>query len=866
MRPHLATLVDDLRSNGTQRAIVTYAGNRHTSTTYAQLARSSEQFAAYLHSRGIANGERVVLWAQNSAEWIAAFFGCMLRGVIVVPLDAAGTPGFAQRVIAETRPRLIVGDSELMGSIEIDIPTLILSDLTQQLSPLSPIAAESLNRDTPLQILFTSGTTGEPKGIVHTHGNVLASLEPIEREMQKYLRYERPFHPLRFLHTLPLSHVFGQFMGLWLPPLLAAEVHFESRFQAAQLVETIHRRRISVFIAVPRMLDLLRTHLLSLYPSLAQDIPAAQHERIWRRWWRFRRIHRLFGWKFWACVCGGATLPPELEQFWSTLGFALIQGYGMTETTALITLNHPFKIGKGTIGKPLPDRQIRIADDGEISVRGEMVATSIWQKGTMKQLTDPWLATGDIVSIDDAGQLHFLGRKSEVIVTPSGLNLHPEDVEAALTRQPEISACAVIPLARRDGTQEAVAILVAPAGAEAAARAVVDANKELADYQRILNWRLWPGSDLPRTSTGKVQRRKVAEWANQEENQSVIHRNDPSAQATEPLLSLIASVAGKLPQKTDDSARLQEDFHLDSLARLQLQSEIEQCFGLALDDNAFMNIETLGQLRTAVGSRPREEPLPAPPQHASGISTPASATSLPSPLIFRPSEFSYPHWPWWPPVATMRILFVEIIVRPLVWLLARPKVSTSSKSDLPASPMLLIANHVTAFDAALILYGLPSHIRRHVSIAAAGEMLEDWRHGRHQPTWWRNLLAPMQYWLLTALFNVFPLPRLAGFRRSFSHIGEALDHGYHVLIFPEGHRSADGTLQPFRSGIGLLAHESNALVLPIALKGLGNPTRRRWFHSGLVEIRLGDPQPIPSTQTPEQVTNRLHEIMQTLLN
>ena len=299
MRSNLATFLDDFRSHGNARAIVVHRGNRQQASTWAELAALSDRFATELIRRNIPMGERVVLLGQNGLVWMGAFFGCLQRGVIAVPLDPAGAADFTRRVIADTNPRLTAGDAELLRALSPDLPKLAFEDFASAL-PHPPFAnprEPALTLDTPFQILFTSGTTAEPKGIVHTHRNVLASIDPIEREMQKYLKYERIFHPVRFLHTLPLSHVFGQFMALWIPPLLAAEVHFENRLQAQRLIETIHRERISVLCSVPRVLDLLRSHLLAIDPSLADELPGSAGEKVTKRWWHFRRIHRRFGYK-----------------------------------------------------------------------------------------------------------------------------------------------------------------------------------------------------------------------------------------------------------------------------------------------------------------------------------------------------------------------------------------------------------------------------------------------------------------------------------------------------------------------------------------------------------------------------------------
>jgi long-chain acyl-CoA synthetase len=912
MRPNLATLVDEFRLHSADTAVVAHRGNRAYRTTYGELATLTGRFSAELARRNIAPGDRVVIWGANSAEWIAAFFGCILRAVIAVPLDAAGSPEFAARIIRDVSPKLILGDPHLLASLPLDdTPKLALATLADHL-PADPLftPSDAIQPHTPFQIVFTSGTTSDPRGIVHTHRNILVSLQPIENEMQKYLKYERPFHPLRFLHLLPLSHVFGQFMGLWCPALLGAEVHFAEEFEPARLVELIRRERISVLIAVPRVLTLLRTHLLTRFPELAGQLnPAgapfvtASPSRvgskgpnpilaILKKWFRFRRIHSALGWKFWAVISGGATLPAELEAFWNRLGFALIQGYGMTETAALVTLNHPFHIKQGSIGRPLPGRDVQISPDGEILVRGDMLTGATWQGGQMHKREGEWLATGDLAATSASGELKFLGRKGDVIVTSAGLNIHPADLETALTAQPGIRAAAVVACDLNAGPEPVAVVLTTLSSAEIQS-AVDAANRTLAEFQQIRRVLRWPELQFPSTTTGKLIRRQVAAWACAT---LTGNRAESIAPTRDSLLAVIAEVTGEpIPTTPDPNAlRLSEDLHLDSLGRVQLQSALEQRFSLELEDDAIASVATIADLRaqmelSVVSSQlPVESPLPTPTQPpATNTQQPATVSQLTTDNRELTTDHLYPRWPWSRPIQLLRTLWIELIMRPLVWLLAAPRVTCAAPLDLCHSrresasvivpnlePLLIISNHITAYDGAFVLYALPPHLRHRIAAAMSGEMLLDFRARRNQGNWFLNALAPAAYYLLTALFNVFPLPHARGFRRSFAHAGEAMDRGYSVLIFPEGTRSRIGRMNPLRPGIGLLAQQSRVPILPIALVGLydfeprtSNPEPKPWFHSGQIEIRVGAIIPAPTEDAdPAALTTQLEQALRTLLS
>ena len=845
-RRNLLTLFDDFARFAGDVAVVQTRGYRSEKLTYADLSANAMFWSHALAARGIGPGDRALLWGPNSAEWVVCFWGLLLRGAVVVPIDSAASPDFVQRAIKDAGVKLILRDRQLTAPPGSP-PSLVINDLKDVSAMPEPKTStavdpgEASSRDTIAEILYTSGTTAEPRGVVLTHGNFLANLEPLERGIEEYRKYERWLHPLRFATLVPLSHVFGQFMALFVPPLLGATIVFEPSTNPKEIIRNVKRECATALIAVPRMLDLLKAGLEREQEAcrksqwLRRTLERANGRKFLRRAWMFRGIHRGFGWKFWAFISGGAALSNDTENFFKRMGYAVVQGYGMTETASLISLNHPFRATEGSLGKVLPDREFKLAEDGEILVRGENVTAGYWKSGALQPSSkEGWLHTGDLGELDAEGNLRFRGRKKNVIVTPAGLNIYPEDLEAAVRKQHGVRDCVIIPC-ERAGNAEPCAVLLMQDSNQSAARAAIDgANTSLAEYQRIQQWFLWPELDFPRTSTGKPRLPAIAARA------AEIFGARHAATAPRANLSTFGEVLAKFTHSGPASNHLENDLSLSSLDRVELMSALEETFHVELNETAFAEAKTAADVERLL-----QQP---------------SA---------RRAEYVYPRWAQREPVRWFRLAVYYALVWPATQILAHPKiVGRENLRDL-RGPVLVVSNHITRrADIGLILAALPLRFRHCLAAAMGGESLQ--RMLRPPRDWFfaKRCAYQLGYWLVTALFNVFPLPQFSGFRESFRFAGESVDRGYSLLIFPEGevNDSEDGRTATFQSGIGLLAENLRIPIVPMRLDGVWQMKRehRRLAHLGEITVRIGAPVTFAPGTPPEELARQLESLVQSL--
>jgi long-chain acyl-CoA synthetase len=674
------------------------------------------------------------------------------------------------------------------------------------------------------EIVFTSGTTGSPKGVMLTHANVVANVRSARAALQ-------PRADFRLLSLLPPSHMFEQTAGLYLPLHVGASVHFVTSRQPPVILNALRGHRVTAMTVVPQLLALL-------LEGIKSEVRRRGAEGQWRRAnsvagrlpfplrrLLFRSVHRGLGGALELLVSGGAPLPDDLAAAWERLGVTVLEGYGATECAPSIATNTRTARRPGTVGRAVPGVEVRVSDDGELLVRGPNLSPGYWhdEEATRGAFTDDgWFRTGDVGAVDEDGFIRLGGRLNDVIVLASGLKVYPEDVEEELLREGAFADCAVVGTPGPGGAPRVHAVVVPADGGEGAreraAAGVRATNRRLAPHQRVAEFTSWENGELPRTGLRKLRRHEVlAALAGEPRAETAIAPPRAPAEDREARVLAVVGALADPPRAVDPGCDLALDLGLDSLARVELAVQLESELGISLEDGDLACASSVGDLLALV------EP--------GGTAASPRAT--------------FPDWALAAPARLARAALQAVLLLPAHALVCTP-FRVEGRDQLPPtdSPVLLVANHASHLDTPSILRALPRARRTRVAVAAAADYFFRTRTLR--------AATPL-------VLNGFPFSREGAVRSSLEHCGELVDRGWSVLVYPEGTRSLNGELQPFRAGGGLLATGLRVPVVPVAVEGSFAllPKGRRLPRRGPVTVRFGRPVQLDPFEDHTRAAQRL---------
>jgi long-chain acyl-CoA synthetase len=789
--------------------------------TYSDLWDQSTRVAWWLHDHGIGKGDRVVVWAPNSPWWVAAFFGLERVGAVCVPLDIRSAPDFVSNVVAQSKPKFALVSALTREAWGQEIPSCTLEEMARELGSTAKPWQEPVTPSDIAELMFTSGTTGAPKGVVLTHHNITANAAGVAQVIP-----DLPY--FRLLSILPLSHMFEQTVGLVLPLNRGASVFYPASRQSSILFRAFAEQHITTVLAVPQALQLF-------IDAIERQVRKSGREATWQRLnmlavhlprparrLLFRSVHRRLGGDLEFFVSGGAAIEPELVGRWNLLGIPIVQGYGATETSPVITATSLTDTDPQSVGRPVPGVTLHLAPDGEVLVHGPNVALGYWNNSgaTAESFSDGWYRTGDLGSLDHAGRLYLKGRKKNLIVLANGQNVYPEDVERVLATLPEVNDSVVVGLAGPRG-QEVHAVLlcsVPPLDPDALVRR---ANTVLAPHQRIAGFTLWPEPDFPRTHTLKIKRHEVlAQVTNHSEvapNQHPPPSGGDLSKSQVQRLIMDAMGDSTSPLGPDD---MLGDVGLDSLARVELLAVIETEMGVYLDESRVGATTSIRELEQMIeGGQGTERPV-------------------------------FPTWPRGWVARGIRTALQTVTFAVLERFAPATVVGAEHLAGIEG-PVLLVANHTSHLDSVVLLGALPARLRRRLAVAAAADYF---------------FARPMVGSTVALLLNAFPFSRTTAVRPTLEHCAALLDARWSILLYPEGTRSITGKIGEFKSGVGLLAVELEVPVVPIYLDGLQNilPKGRTVPRPGRVSVTFGEPVSFDKSASYDDVALHLEQAVRAL--
>jgi long-chain acyl-CoA synthetase len=821
--------LDLLASRGDAVAFRRRTEFRSFPLTGRQAAARALRIAAVLKRTGVGPGDRVVVRGPNGPDWGLSLLAILRLGAVAVPLDARASLDFTRR-IAETTGAKAAVLSRLGAPGPSGLPTLLMEEIDAR------IAAEdgpdppppTVSPDDTAEILFTSGTTGAPKGVVLTHGNVAANAADLVRLA--------PMGPRDvFLSLLPLSHMFEQTVGFFVPIDRGACVVYLDTLKPSAVVRALKDERVTLAVVVPRILK-------GLQQGIERETATGPRGAYFRAAWAaagplptagrrvvFTPLRRGLGGRLRFFYCGGAPLEPDTEAFWERLGFPILQGWGLTETSPVLACARPDARRAGSVGRFLDTVEHRFGPDGEILVKGPSVFRGYLDdpRRTKEVFDDGWFRTGDLGELRD-GFLFLKGRSKDLIKTPGGLNVYPEDVEAALRAVDGVRDACVFGMKGDRGEEVAAALLPWPGRALDPRAVVAAANGRLEEGRGAARAFVWPGEDFPRTPTLKVKKFQVKEAV---EKGALSEGKVAASGPEDPILALLVKLCRRAAEEIEDSHRLGPDLGLDSLDLVDLVSSLEERLNLDIDEGDVAPETTVGTLREMVRARKPVDP--------GGL----------------------PAWPrsWWG--GCLRWAFRRLLLFPLFRVFVRNDVRGLEHLEGLDGPVIFAPNHLSHIDTPAILLALPAARRRRTGAAAWKEYWEPPGAGLLKRAFLQSLRLT-----LTVGIPMVPMAQTRAYRRSLRGVGTMLDAGWSLIFFPEGERSRTGERLPFRQGIGIVAGAMRARVVPVRLEGFHVLLPRDAFlpRRGTGKVIFGKPLTFPPDADPAKVAREVEEAVDAL--
>lgn len=799
----LIDLFNTFEALGDKTAFVDRTGVRRLVVSYGEFHDRALKMANLLAQNGVGPGDRVLVWGPNSSWWAAAYWGIIIRGAVAVPVDFMSDLARAESIRSLTGAKVVL-QSRFKPERVTSGASMLLEDLQYLLEDIEPIGefASAAPEDTA-QLIYTSGTTGNPKGVILTHKNLIANMTQINRQVPIITS------EFSFLSLLPLSHMFEQMGGFFTPLYRGAAVVYLRTLKPSAIMQALSEEDIYAIMTVPRLMQLLKTtverelegkHLSApfrLLSRLATNLPKASRQIL------FFPIQSKFGYNFTVFVSGGAPLDPEVFNFWSSMGFTVLEGYGLTETSPVLCVNTMERQVAGSVGPPLPGVQLKI-DGKEVLARGDNVFPGYYENEQASRdafTGDGWFRTGDLGEIAPDGWLVIKGRKKELIVTGSGVNVYPDELEAILNKIAGVKESCVIGV-DRGGGEEVHAVLLLDGSGIAAEEIISQANSRLDTMQQITGYTLWNEPEFPKTTTLKIKKFEVKE----ELKKGAV--GGDAAVTRDSLLNLLASVTGTAAAQIREESLLVADLGLTSIDRVELVSFLEQEYRLDIEDSQIGPQTRVSDLRQIVAKREKLT------QHD--------------------------HFRFWTNARFfrgVRMVWDALFHGPLFRSFATLEVCGIEELEKLDGPVFFVANHVSYLDHLAVMFALPRKIRYNSATAAWEEFFFGEYHGVNR------ILRRWSYEYGTMLFNLFPLPQSQGFSGSLKYMGRLADAGVNILIFPEGGHSRDGKMQPFQLGLGIMVKELQIPVVPIKISGTDQvlPHDARFPTRGKVTVTFGEP-------------------------